>query len=90
MRTLLATCGKRAYSVARLKTPVNGHITLKESIAVVKKREMRKKHERQIILDDSTKHLLTFEKSLLNYKYNNGELKRAKTTIFQVNIGNVN
>jgi radical SAM/Cys-rich protein len=79
---------RRSYSaVARLKNPPNGHLTLKESINVVQKREARKKEEREAMLADVAAHLPTFHRTLLEHSYKNGELRRSTTNIFQINIG---
>jgi hypothetical protein len=82
----LRTTQRCFYSTPRLKNPVNGHMTLKESIEIVKKREVRKKSERNLVLQEATEHLPTFDHVLSKHKY---QLLRAKTNIFQINIGNL-
>jgi hypothetical protein len=47
--------------------------------------EIKKNQERNLIFENITKNLPSFESILMKNKIN--ELKRNKTTIFQVNIG---
>jgi hypothetical protein len=74
----------RSVHSPRLVNPVNGHITLRESIEVVKRRESRKKMERDAILEDATRHIPNFYDTLAK---NGVTLSRGKTNVLQVNIG---
>src|SRR3989338_788577 len=74
----------RCVHSPRLINPVNGQMTLRESIDIVKRRESRKIRERNAVLEDATRHIPSFDDTLAK---NGMTLSRGKTNILQVNIG---